>query len=58
LAAPGHEHELVLLSLQIGPRSANPARFDAACRAFTKALGARTCSGPGTCPRARGGATS
>jgi hypothetical protein len=39
LAAPGNEHELVVLSLQIGPRSANPARFDAACRAFTTALG-------------------
>ncbi|MBV9545133.1 MAG: hypothetical protein JOY61_12250 [Chloroflexi bacterium] len=40
LATPGHEHELVRLGLQTDPRSANPARFDAACQAFTTALGA------------------
>ncbi len=39
LAAPGHEHELVWLALQTDPRSANPARFAAACQAFTSALG-------------------
>ena len=39
LAAPGHEHEMVWLWLQTDPRSANPDRFDAACRAFTTALG-------------------
>ena len=39
LAAPGHEHEMVRLGLRTDPRSANPARFDAACQAFTSALG-------------------
>ena len=39
LAAPGHEHEMVWLWLETDPRSANPDRFDAACRAFTTALG-------------------
>jgi hypothetical protein len=39
LAAPGHEHEMVMLGLRTDPRSANPARFDAACQAFTSALG-------------------
>jgi hypothetical protein len=39
LAAPGHEHELVWLWVQTDPRSANPGRFDAACQAFTTALG-------------------
>ncbi len=35
LAAPGHEHEMIMLGLRTDPRSANPARFDAACQAFT-----------------------
>ena len=39
LAAPRHEHEMVRLGLRTDPRSANPARFDAACQAFTSALG-------------------
>jgi hypothetical protein len=39
LAAPGHEHEMVRFGLRTDPRSANPARFDAACQAFTSALG-------------------
>jgi hypothetical protein len=39
LAAPGHEHEMVRLGLRTDPRSANPARFDAACQAFTSTLG-------------------
>ena len=39
LTAPGHEHEIVMLGLRTAPRSANPARFDAACQAFTTALG-------------------
>jgi hypothetical protein len=39
LAAPGHEHELVWLWVQTDPRSADPGRFDAACQAFTTALG-------------------
>ena len=39
LAAPGHEHEMVLLGLSTDPRSANPVRFDAACQALTTALG-------------------
>jgi hypothetical protein len=39
LAAPGHEHEVVMLGLRTDPRSANPARFDAACQAFTSAVG-------------------
>jgi hypothetical protein len=39
LAAPGHEHEMVMLGLRTDPRSANAARFDAACQAFTSALG-------------------
>jgi hypothetical protein len=39
LAAPGHEHELVLLGLQSDPRSADPARFDAACQALQDSLG-------------------
>ena len=38
LAAPGHQHEMVMLGLRTDPRSANPARFDAACQAFTSAL--------------------
>jgi len=39
LAAPGHEHEFVLLGLSTDPREANPARFDAACQAFQASLG-------------------
>ena len=39
LAAPGHEHAMVMLGLRTDPRSANPARFDAACQAFMSALG-------------------
>ena len=39
LAAPGHEHELVWLGLRTDPRSANPARFEAACQAFATVLG-------------------
>jgi hypothetical protein len=39
LAAPGHEHEIVVLGLRIDPRSANPARFDAACQSFMSAVG-------------------
>jgi hypothetical protein len=39
LSAPGHEHELVWFWLQTDPRSTNPGRFDAACQAFTTALG-------------------
>jgi hypothetical protein len=39
LAAPGHEHEMVILGLRTDARSANPARFDAACQAFMSALG-------------------
>jgi hypothetical protein len=39
LTAPGHEREMVWLWLQTDPRSANPGRFDAACQAFTTALG-------------------
>ena len=39
LAAPGHEHQMVWLWLQTDPRSAAPDRFDAACQAFTTALG-------------------
>ncbi len=39
LAAPGHQHEIVMLGLRTDPRSVNPGRFDAACQAFTTALG-------------------
>ena len=39
LAAPGHEHEIVMLGLRTDPRSANPARFDAACQSLMSALG-------------------
>jgi hypothetical protein len=39
LAAPRHEHDIVMLGLRIDPRSANPATFDAACQAFMSALG-------------------
>jgi hypothetical protein len=39
LAAPEHEHALVVLGLSTDPRSADPTRFDAACQAFTGALG-------------------
>ena len=39
LAAPGHEHEMIMLGLLADPRSANPARFDAACQAFASTLG-------------------
>jgi len=39
LAAPGHEHAMVMIGLRIDPRSANPARFDTACQAFMNALG-------------------
>ena len=39
LAAPGHEHVLLWLGLETDPRTADPASFDAACQAFTAALG-------------------
>ena len=39
LAATGHEHEMVMLGLRTDPRSANPARFAAACQSFMSALG-------------------
>jgi hypothetical protein len=39
LAAAGHEHEMVMLGLRTDPRSANPARFDAACQAFMSSVG-------------------
>jgi hypothetical protein len=39
LAAPGHEHAMVMLGLRTDPRSVNPARFEAACQALNSALG-------------------
>ncbi len=39
LAAPGHEHVLLWLGLETDPRSDDPASFDAACQAFTTAVG-------------------
>jgi hypothetical protein len=39
LAAPEHDKQGVVLALATDPRSANPARFDAACQAFQDRLG-------------------
>jgi len=39
LAAPGHEHAMVMLGLRTDSRSANPAGFDAACQALISTLG-------------------